>query len=73
MNKPMYKSKTINSVLVIVVIIILNMAGVGEDKVAETIDSMDSPQGNKKDIKNMIALVAAGGAIYGRRKANEKE
>ena len=70
MDKPIYKSKTIISISVIIVIVILSLFGVGEAEIAKTIDSMGTEQ-NTESIKEIITLIATAVAIYGRAKVGK--
>lgn len=61
------KSKTIRAILTAVVIVILNLLGVGEEQIGKTYDTIHDHQGRQtetvKDIGLMGALVWA---FYGR-------
>ncbi|GAG46301.1 unnamed protein product, partial [marine sediment metagenome] len=67
MKKSPLKSKTIDSALVIILITVMSLLGFGEEEIAKTYDTI----GEKKTMetgKELITLLAAGGAIYGRYK-----
>ncbi len=67
MNKPMYKSKTLNGILVVAIMVILQMLGVGEQERAKTYEGLNSDTKNN-NITELVTLVGAGIATYGRLK-----
>jgi hypothetical protein len=72
MKKPFFKSKTINSTLVVAMIAIMSLLGIGETDIAKSYDMV--PESSKsEDVKELITLIAASGAIYGRFKVKEKD
>ena len=74
MKKHPLKSKTINSTLVIIVMVCLSLLGVGEKEMGKTYDTITTETNNNVDVsKDIITLIAAGGAIYGRTKVKESD
>ena len=74
MKKHPLKSKTINSTLVIIVMVCLSLLGVGEEKIGNTYDTItDSIGQSTESVKDLVTLIAAGGAIYGRFKVKEEK
>lgn len=72
MKKHPLKSKTVNSALVIALMAIMSLLGIGETEIAKTYDSLGKE--NKFDSgKDMVTLLAAAGAVYGRYKVKEKD
>jgi hypothetical protein len=72
MKKKFYKSKTVDSALVIIVIAILNILGVGEVEIGKTYDTLTETTGHKTESAKDIGLLIGGaGAIYGRYKVKE--
>ena len=70
-TKSYLKSKTIDSLIVAVILIILNILGIGEAEPGKTYDTMLDMQGRQTEqIKNLLVLGALGGAAYGRANAN---
>ncbi len=72
MKKSPIKSKTINSALVIILIAVMSLLGFGESEMADTYDSIN-PGNKSESVKEIITILAAGGAIYGRYKVKEKD
>jgi len=73
-NKKPLKSKTINSALVVIVIVCLSILGVGEKQIGQTYDAISDTTGQTTEgAKDLITLLAAGGAIYGRYKVKEQD
>lgn len=72
MKKKPYKSKTINSVLVIILITVMSLLGFGEEEIAKTYDTIGQEK-KTETAKELITLFAAGGAIYGRYKVKEQD
>ncbi len=72
MQKKPFKSKTINSALIVIVIAILSLFGVGEKDMGSTIDTMTNGQGTE-NIKEIITILAGAGVIYGRYRVKEKD
>ncbi len=67
MNKPKLKSKTLNSILIAAVMVILGMLGVGEKQIGQTYDTItQSTGGQTETAKDLAMLAALGGAYYGR-------
>ncbi len=67
MNKPKLKSKTLNSILIAAVMVILGMLGVGEEKIGQTYDTItQSTGGGAESARDLATLFALGGAYYGR-------
>lgn len=65
------KSKTIESLIVAVLILIMNILGVGEAQPGKTYDTMLEMEGRRTEqVKNLALIGACGGAAYGRWKAN---
>ena len=74
MKKHPLKSKTVNSALVVIVMVCLSLLGVGEKKMGETYDTITDTTGQTTAVsKDLITLIAAGGAIYGRFKVKEAD
>ncbi len=71
-TKPVIKSKTINSILVIAVIVILNLLGIGEAEIGKTYDTITSNTSKTETTKDLVTLAAAGMAFYGRMNAKTK-
>lgn len=72
MKKKPYKSKTINSALVIILITVMSLLGFGEEEIAKTYDSIGQ-ESKTETTKELVTLVAGLGAIYGRYKVKEKD
>lgn len=72
MNKPVLKSKTINSVLVIILIAVMSLLGFGEEEVAKTYDSIGK-RGRTETSKEILTLGAGLFAVYGRLKVKESK
>ncbi len=72
MVKKPYKSKTVNSALVIILIAVMSLLGFGEKEIAKTYDQLGQ-ESKTETAKELMTLVAAGGVIYGRYKAKEKD
>ncbi len=67
MNKSPFKSKTINSAIVIAVIVLLNIVGVGREKITETYDTLTETTGQKTEIAmDLGKLAGCFGVVYGR-------
>lgn len=65
------KSKTMESLLAAVLILIMNILGIGEATPGKTYDTMLDMRGRRTEqVKNLALLGACGGAAYGRLKAN---
>lgn len=61
------KSKTIRAILTAVVIVILNLLGVGEEQIGKTYDTIHDHQGKTTETAKDIGLIGAlGWAAYGR-------
>lgn len=72
MNKPKRKSKTLNSILIAAVMVILGILGVGEEKISQTYDTItESTGGQTETMKDIATLAALGGAYYGRIKVGK--
>lgn len=68
-EKQWYKSSTIQSVVVIIFLVILQML-TGDGQMADTIDKIGEVGGNNKELIMQLVTIAAGGlAIRGRVKA----
>ena len=65
MNKSVFKSKTINSTLVIIAMTIMSLLGIGEEEIARTYDAIGK-ESKTETTKEIVTLIAAGGAVYGR-------
>jgi len=72
MKKKPYKSKTIDSILVIILITVMSLLGFGEEEIAKTYDTIGQEK-KTETVKELVTLVAAGGAIYGRYKVKEQD
>lgn len=67
------KSKTVNSSILILIVAILNILGLFEATPGQTYDTMLELQNRQNEqIKNLLLLGGAGGAIYGRNHLNKK-
>ena len=67
MNKPKWKSKTYRSLAVIVVILVLNFLGVGEEQIGQTYDTITDSTGKQAEsVKDIVMLAGVLGAAYGR-------
>ena len=65
--KEYMKSKTIRSLVICAIIVIMNLMGIGEAEVGQTIDTMNELTGKRtKNIKDALLLFGIGGAAYGR-------
>lgn len=74
MKKHPLKSKTILSTFVIILMAFMSILGVGEKDLIETYDQIEEKTGKDFGINTeLITLIAAGGAIYGRYKVKEDE
>ncbi len=74
MQKKPYKSKTVVSACVVIVIALMSFLGVGEEQIGKTYDTISDTTGRKSEsAKDLITLLAAGGAIYGRYKVKEQD
>ncbi len=72
-SKPLFKSKTINSALVCAIIIMMNLLGIGEEKIGETYDTINDHVGSKQETtKDIVALGSLVGVVYGRLNAKTK-
>jgi hypothetical protein len=72
MKKAPFKSKTVNSALVIILIAVMSLLGFGEEEIAKTYDSIGEGQ-KTETTKELLTLAAGIGAIYGRYKVKEKD
>ena len=69
-TKQWYHSRTIQSVIVIIAIVVLQML-TGSEDTGQTIDTLTrTATENKELIMQLVALAAGGNAIRGRLKAN---
>lgn len=67
------KSKTIESLIILFIIAILNIMGIGEAKPGKTWDTITEIDNRRgEQIKNLLMLGAIGGGVYGRFVANSK-
>ena len=72
-QKAYLKSKTMRSLIILVVIVVMNILGFGEAEPGKTYDTMLDMEGRSSEqAKNLLLLGAAGGAAYGRVKADTK-
>ena len=61
------KSKTIRALLTAVVIVLLNLLGVGEEQISKTYDTISDHKGKQTETAKDIGLIGAlGYAFYGR-------
>ena len=69
-TKNFTKSKTMRSLAVCLIVVLMNMFGIGEAEVGQTIDTMHEMhemQENKTgNIMDIVSLLGLGGAAYGR-------
>lgn len=72
MKKHPLKSKTINSALVIALLAIMSLLGIGEEEIARTYDTIGQEK-KTETTKEVMTLLAAGGAMYGRYKVKEED
>lgn len=71
-TKNFTKSKTMRSLAVCLIVVLMNMFGIGEAEVGKTIDTMHEMQGQKtENIMDIVMLVGLGGAAYGRAVAEQ--
>ena len=71
-TKGYLQSKTMCSLIVVFAMVVVNMMGIGEAEVGETIDSLVEMTGEKTvNIKDVLMLLGIGGAAYGRAVANK--
>lgn len=67
MNKSPFKSKTINSAIVIIIIALMNLVGVGEEQIGKTYDTLTDATGSQTEAaKDIGLLLGSAGVIYGR-------
>ena len=67
MNKSPIKSKTMQSMAVIVIIALMNLLGVGEEQIGDTYDSITDVTGTQtKTAKDIGLLLGSAGVAYGR-------
>lgn len=70
--KTLYKSGTMRSLALIVVVVLMQLFGVGQQEVADTIDTVDQQQGHTVEILiSVILLALTGRAAYGRAVAEK--
>lgn len=66
-TKDFLKSKTIRSLAIILIVVVMNIMGIGEAEVGKTYDAVTQKEGRgAEQIKNILMLVGLGGAGYGR-------
>lgn len=70
MNKPVFKSKTVNSSLVVVLMAVMSLLGFGEQEVARTYDALGK-ESKSETTKELITLGAGAFAIYGRMRVGK--
>lgn len=71
-TKQYLKSKTIRSLIICAIIVIMNVMGIGEAEVGQTIDTMNEMTGDRtQSIKDLLLLFGLGGAAYGRAVADK--
>ena len=70
MNKPVFKSKTVNSSLVVILMTAMSLLGIGEEEMARTYDTIGK-ESKTETTKELVTLIAAGGAIYGRTRVGK--
>ena len=71
-TKAYLQSKTIRSLIIVFTIVVLNLMGIGEAEVGETIDSMGEMTGERtENIKDILMMFGLGGAAYGRAVADK--
>ncbi len=64
------KSKTIRALMTGVVIVLLNLLGVGEEQIGKTYDTIHDTQGKQTETAKDLGLLGAlGFAVYGRKVA----
>ena len=67
MNKHPIKSKTMRSLAVAAIIVLMGILGVGEEQIGETYDTLTKTNGRQTETaKDIMVLAALGGAAYGR-------
>ncbi len=67
MNKEIVKSKTIRGLMVGMVLILLNLLGVGEETIGKTYDTIHDHVGKKTETAKDIGLLGAlAYSVYGR-------
>ena len=72
MKKHPMKSMTIQSTLVVVLITVMSLLGFGEEEIAKTYDQLGQ-ESKSETTKELITLVAAGGAAFGRWRVKDDE
>ncbi len=71
-TKEFLKSKTIRSLILILIVVVMNMMGIGEAEIGETYDTINQDGENGIGlIMNILMLVGIGGAGYGRAVADK--
>ena len=65
MKKHPLKSMTIQSTLVVILMTVMGLLGFGEEEIAEAYDQLGQ-ESKTETTKELITLVAAGGAVFGR-------
>ena len=72
MDKPKYKSKTIVSASIVILMAVLSFFGVGEKELLQTYDTISNSTGNKvEDGKELITILAGIGAFWGRTRVGK--
>ena len=70
--KAMCKSGTMRSLVLIVIVVLMQMFGVGQQEVGETIDTVNQQQGQGiETLISVILLILTGRAAYGRAVAEK--
>ena len=70
MNKPVFKSKTVNSTLVVILMTVMSLLGIGEEETKQTYDAVSNS--TTETSKEIVTLVAAGFAVYGRMRVKDE-
>lgn len=73
MKKNPLKSKTIDSVLVVILIAVMSILGIGEKEIVQTYDGLGESRKADVPVKELATLGAAGMAIYGRYKVKNDD
>ena len=72
MKKKIHKSMTMQSVLVIILISVMSLLGFGEQEIAKTYDQLGE-ESKTETTKELITVIAAGGAAFGRWRVKDED
>ena len=72
-TKKFWQSKTINSGIIIIILALMSIMGVGEEKLGNTYDTLIDKTGQKTEAgKDVLTGILGALAIYGRKTAKTK-